>query len=483
MRVLKVLSLLLFTLLMVTCNTDDDVQPQTEQWLYAHIASQGIATSSTTFVMPVTDDIFGFTDRPNRKSKYISGDEFASYWNDYDDVNSFKLDPPNAVLTYVDGEEIKELEVVITDATFDNSNITYTIDNTSLTNNETFDDASLFVDGNGPISKIYLASNGLTVKASAKAIAGDKGKINGVTYTVVDKSTLTTMINNGDDVTKVCTSLITEMSNMFTEVPDFNQKIGTWDVSNVTTMYGMFDGAGFNQDISNWDVSSVTNMGSMFSYTMFNHDISNWDVSSVTNMSYMFDGAGFNHDISNWDVSSVTNMNGIFAGTNFNGDISSWNVSNVTNMEGMFNLNHDFNQDLSSWDVSSVTDMGSMFSQADNFNGDIGSWDVSKVTNMRWMFYQATIFNQDISSWNVSSVKNMSYMFDEAFAFNQDIGSWDVSNVTHMVYMFEGDPGKVTNFNQDLSSWSVSGVTQCDGFSAYATSWTKPKPNFTNCSP
>ena len=435
MRVLKVLSLLLFTLLMVTCNTDDDVQPQTEQWLYAHTASQGIATSSTTFVMPVTDDIFGFTDRPYRKSKYISGDEFASYWNDYDDVNSFKLDPPNAVLTYVDGDEIKELEVVITDATFDNSNITYTIDNTSLTNNETFDDASLFVDGNGPISKIYLASNGLTVKASAKAIAGDKGKINGVTYTVVDKSTLTTMINNGDDVTKVCTSLITEMSNMFTEVPDFNQKIGTWDVSNVTTMYGMFDGAGFNQDISNWDVSSVTN------------------------------------------------MNGIFAGTNFNGDISSWNVSNVTNMEGMFNLNHDFNQDLSSWDVSSVTDMGSMFSQADNFNGDIGSWDVSKVTNMRWMFYQATIFNQDISSWNVSSVKNMSYMFDEAFAFNQDIGSWDVSNVTHMVYMFEGDPGKVTNFNQDLSSWSVSGVTQCDGFSAYATSWTKPKPNFTNCSP
>ena len=483
MRVLKVLSLLLFTLLMVTCKRDDDVQPQTEQWLYAHTASQGIATSSTTFVMPVTDDIFGFTDRPYRKSKYISGDEFASYWNDYDDVNSFKLDPPNAVLTYVDGDEIKELEVVITDATFDNSNITYTIDNTSLTNNETFDDASLFVDGNGPISKIYLASNGLTVKASAKAIAGDKGKINGVTYTIVDKSTLTTMINNGDDVTKVCTSLITEMSNMFTEVPDFNQKIGTWDVSNVTTMYGMFDGAGFNQDISNWDVSSVTNMGSMFSYTMFNHDISNWDVSSVTNMSYMFDGAGFNHDISNWDVSSVTNMNGIFAGTNFNGDISSWNVSNVTNMEGMFNLNHDFNQDLSSWDVSSVTDMGSMFSQADNFNGDIGSWDVSKVTNMRWMFYQATIFNQDISSWNVSSVKNMSYMFDEAFAFNQDIGSWDVSNVTHMVYMFEGDPGKVTNFNQDLSSWSVSGVTQCDGFSAYATSWTKPKPNFTNCSP
>ena len=164
MKPLKILSLVAFILLIVTCKRDDDVQPQTEQWLYAHTASQGIATSSTTFVMPVTDDIFGFTDRPNRKSKYISGDEFASYWNDYDDVNSFKLDPPNAVLTYVDGDEIKELEVVIIDATFDGSNITYTINNTSLTNNETFDDASLFVDGNGSTGYVYLASNGITVK-------------------------------------------------------------------------------------------------------------------------------------------------------------------------------------------------------------------------------------------------------------------------------------------------------------------------------
>ena len=282
MKALKILSLVLFTLLMVTCNTDDDVQPQTEQWLYAHTASQGIATSSTTFVMPVTDDIFGFTDRPYRKSKYISGDEFASYWNDYDDVNSFKLDPPNAVLTYVDGEEIKELEVVITDATFDNSNITYTIDNTSLTNNETFDDASLFVDSNGSSNKIYLTSNGLTIKASATAIAGDTATINGVTYTVVFGEMLKEMIAENEDVTNVVTSLVTDMGGMFND-NSHNQDIGSWDVSNVTRMDGMFSGASaFNQDIGSWDVSKVTNMSGMFAQSNFNHDISSWDVSSVT---------------------------------------------------------------------------------------------------------------------------------------------------------------------------------------------------------
>ena len=287
MRVLKVLSLLLFTLLMVTCNTDDDVQPQTEQWLYAHTASQGIATSSTTFVMPVTDDIFGFTDRPYRKSKYISGDEFASYWNDYDDVNSFKLDPPNAVLTYVDGEEIKELEVVITDATFDGSNITYTIDNTSLTNNETFDDASLFVDSGGSTNPIYYTEkNGLiTVKVSAGVEAGYTGNLNGWTYHVVDRAELIFAIEAGRDLSTVVTTLVTDMSGIF-DGTNLNGDISSWDVSNVTNMSSMFNGASdFNQNISIWDVSNVTIMGGMFNEAhSFNQDISSWDVSNVTIM-------------------------------------------------------------------------------------------------------------------------------------------------------------------------------------------------------
>ena len=460
MKALKILSLVLFTLLMVTCNTDDDVQPQTEQWLYAHIASQGIATSSTTFVMPVTDDIFGFTDRPNRKSKYISGDEFASYWNDYDDVNSFKLDPPNAVLTYVDGEEIKELEVVITDATFDGSNITYTIDNTSLTNNETFDDASLFVDTGGSTNPIYYTEkNGLiTVKVSAGVEAGYTGNLNGWTYHVVDRAELIFAIEAGRDLSTVVTTLVTDMS-------------------------GIFAGTNLNGDISSWDVSNVTNMSGMFNGASdFNQNISIWDVSNVTIMSYMFNGAtAFNQDISSWDVSNVTNMRDMFNGaTAFNQDISSWDVSKITNMRDMFNGATAFNQDISSWDVSNVTDMGGMFKNDLSFNQNIGSWDVSNVTDMSYMFNLAEDFNTPIGDWNVSNVTDMFYMFATTEVFNQDISSWDVSNVTRMGYMFYW----VYAFNQDLSSWNVSGVTECNGFSEGSTTvYTKPKPNFTNCNP
>ncbi len=364
MKPLKILSLVAFILLIVTCKRDDDVQPQTEQWLYAHTASQGIATSSTTFVMPVTDDIFGFTDRPYRKSKYISGDEFASYWNDYDDVNSFKLDPPNAVLTYVDGDEIKELEVVIIDATFDGSNITYTINNTSLTNNETFDDASLFVDGNGSTGYVYLASNGITVKASAGADVDSTGTIYGITYRILDRTGLDFYISQGQDVSKVCTSLVTDMSDLFKD-NSFNKNISSWDVSNVTDMHNMFNGAySFNQDLNSWDVSKVTDMIGMF-----------------------------------------------YNASDFNGDIGSWDVSKVTDMTAMFNGASSFNQDLvnlpiGSWDVSSVTNMSYMFYNAFDFNGYVGSWDVSNVTDMSGMFYQATSFNQNLSNWVVTNVTN-----------------------------------------------------------------------------
>ena len=60
--------------------------------------------------------------------------------------------------------------------------------------------------------------------------------------------------------------------------------IGSWDVSKVTDMRGMFSGAtSFNQDIGSWDVSKVTDMEVMFAEaSSFNQDLSNWDVDNVT---------------------------------------------------------------------------------------------------------------------------------------------------------------------------------------------------------
>ena len=34
--------------------------------------------------------------------------------------DTFKTDPPNAVLTWMDGDDVKEAEIIITDATVEN---------------------------------------------------------------------------------------------------------------------------------------------------------------------------------------------------------------------------------------------------------------------------------------------------------------------------------------------------------------------------
>lgn len=196
----------------------------------------------------------------------------------------------------------------------------------------------------------YLNANGVTCMCP-NAKAGEIGFINGVRYESVDNNLLITRRNQGVDLTKLCTSQVTEMSNLFSGFPDFNQPIGNWDVSNVFRMERMFSGSKFNQPIDKWNVGKVTNMIGMFGATPFNQPIGNWDVSKVTNMSGMFTNSSFNQPIGNWDVSNVINMSNLFGGSKFNQPLDKWNVKKVVNMTLMF-YNSPFNQNISTWCVT-----------------------------------------------------------------------------------------------------------------------------------
>ena len=275
------------------------------------------------------------------------------------------------------------------------------------------------------------------------ATVGETVVINGTTYKAVNNTTIAGEISNGN--VNLCTTLVTNMLELFRNNSSFNDNIGFWDTSNVTNMTGLFRGAAaFNQDIGSWNTSNVSNMKGMFMEAYaFNQDIGSWNTSSVSDMEYMFNQA-----------------------LAFNQDIGNWNTSNVTTMKNMFNNLHpvdssQFNQDIGSWNTSSVSNMQGMFAGSTKFNQDISSWDTSNVISMRLMFLSATAFNQDIGSWNTSKVTYMDSMFAQASSFNQNIGSWDTSNVTLFhpsAPAMGGMFNSASSFNQDLSSWCVLNI-------------------------
>lgn len=207
-------------------------------------------------------------------------------------------------------------------------------------------------------SSIYLDENGITIKAEPEAEIGSEVLFNGEKFLIASEEILRDMVNNGDDLSKVITSKVYNMGELF-KGKTINGNISQWDVSNVDFMHSMFMDTNFNQDISAWDVSNVYHFGQMFFNSSFNQDISAWDVTKSGNLingkvandlgeipvcfTAMFMNSAFNQDISDWDVSRSGCMNSMFNGAfKFNQDLSSWIVNQVTNCDGFW-------KDADSW--------------------------------------------------------------------------------------------------------------------------------------
>ncbi|MCA6421885.1 MAG: BspA family leucine-rich repeat surface protein, partial [Flavobacterium sp.] len=112
---------------------------------------------------------------------------------------------------------------------------------------------------------------------------------------------------------------------------------------NVVNVGWMFKNSNFNQPIGTWNMSNVRRMGHMFeNNTVFNQNIGSWNISNVWDMRYMFLGAtSFNNggspSIGNWNTASLTRPRGMFSGcTAFDQSLANWNVRLANDVRDMF---------------------------------------------------------------------------------------------------------------------------------------------------
>ena len=145
-------------------------------------------------------------------------------------------------------------------------------------------------DGN-PIDEnpIYLDDNGVTVKAKDWAEVNFIGKLNGVSYIIVDSLGLRKMsqgtfkIDFFDGELQPCTSRITNMNTMFmfkdTFDKDSYKENFVIDYENAATM---------DDAIKNSKFTATVTVGGVEQDIRNIADFSSFDVSNVTSMDYMF---------------------------------------------------------------------------------------------------------------------------------------------------------------------------------------------------
>ena len=277
-------------------------------------------------------------------------------------------------------------------------------------------------------------------------------------------------------------------SNFFGAYLDYSLGIHTEGATSINAI--CMKKGDFNQRVNSWDVSQVEDAGYCFAIAInFDREI-NWNAPKLLHThNFLLNAAKFNKDIT---IKGAKPLNASFmfqGATSFNSKLNI-DTSNCDNFAGMFLNASKFNQPLTNFDFRKAILINSMFDFATSFNQPIDFGNMPLLQTANYLFSNGNFnspikFNApillDASGWFSSnpkfnntiigsfrSVVNMGFFFWNASSFNKPINDWDIRNVL----IFTGFMQGATSFDQDLSAWPAKFNVNADiaGVSA-APNW------------
>lgn len=239
----------------------------------------------------------------------------------------------------------------------------------------------------------------------------------------------------------------TTINGICMRIGSFNQRVNSWDVSQVEDAgYCFANATNFDREV-NWDAPKLLSINNLLMGTAkFNKDITIRSA-KPTNISFMLNGAASFNSKLNIDTSECDNFSNMLAGAKkFNQPLTNFNFGKAVLMNNFLLGAASFNQTVEFGNTPNLVEAYYLFAES-AFNKPI-KFNAPNLRDASGWFSYNKVFNNTITG-SFRSVVSMAYFFWYATSFNQPINDWDIRNVSN----FEGFMRGATSFNQDLSAW------------------------------
>ena len=239
----------------------------------------------------------------------------------------------------------------------------------------------------------------------------------------------------------------TTINGICMRIGSFNQRVNSWDVSQVEDAgYCFANATNFDREV-NWDAPKLLSINNLLMGTAkFNKDITIRSA-KPTNISFMLNGAASFNSKLNIDTSECNDFSNMLAGAKkFNQPLTNFNFGKAVILNNFLLGAVSFNQTVELGNMPNLVEAYYLFAES-AFNKPI-KFNAPNLRDASGWFSYNKVFNNTITG-SFRSVVSMAYFFWYATSFNQPINDWDIRNVLN----FQGFVQGATSFNQDLSAW------------------------------